>query len=161
MISGSSVPFYVGRKFCLLAPVSMAEWETYELLQTKDKAIYLVYCAMHRAVPKITRRSVRWFLWRHKKISGNIIDIVCRISLPRIVASKKSKTEKEPTTKEIVQQIKVMFRSMSSAYGWHPSLISQMSPLQLYDYMLGGKDGTGVVRMTPSQYQMFRCARDL
>ena len=157
MIGGSYLPFYVGRKPYLLAPVSIAEWETYELLQAKDMAWYLLHCSMSRADVNITKRQIKWFILLHKHTVNYMIKVICSISLPP-EAEKDGKTP--PTTKEIVQQVKIMYRTLSKTYGWTPHQISQMSPLQLYDYMTGGEDGTGVARMTPAQYARFKQTRN-
>ncbi len=157
MISGSSVPFYAGRKMCLLAPVSISEWETYELLKLKDTLFYLLYCSMHRADHSLSKRNVRRFIWRHKKYIICMINVICQISLP---AEKDKDNKKIEDTKDTVDNVKTMFRVFSDKYGWPPFQIANMSPLQLYNYMTGGTDGTGVVRMSPQQYRQFKMEND-
>ncbi len=157
MISGCYIPFYVGRKPYLLAPISIAEWETYELLQAKDRAWYLLYCSMFRANVNITKQQIKRFILLHKKTVPYMIKVICSISLP---PESKKDDKPPPTTKEIVRQVKVMYRTLSKTYGWTPEQISQMSPSQLYDYMTGGEDGTGIARMTPEQYAKFKQSRN-
>lgn len=157
MISGSYIPFYVGRKPYLLAPVSIAEWETYELLQAKEMAWYLLYCSMSRANVTITKQQIKRFILLHKKTVPYMIKVICSISLP---PESKKKNESTPTAKEIVNQVKIMYRTLSKTYGWTPQQISKMSPSQLYDYMIGGEDGTGVMRMSSTQYAQFKQARN-
>ena len=158
MIGGSYVPYYIGRTVYLLSPVSISEWETYEMLISKDMAWYLIYCSLHRANKSVTmkqaKRIVRW----HKESATYMIKVICSISLP---PDKEYDSKELPSAKEVVQQIKVLYRTLSRLFGWTPQQISQMSPLQLYDYMIGGEDGTGVVRMSPAQYQQFRHSREL
>ena len=157
MISGSYVPFYVGRKPYLLAPVSIAEWETYELLQAKDMAWYLLYCSMSRADNTITKRQIKRFILLHRNTIAYMVKVICSISLP---PETKNDNDTPPTNKEILNQVKTMYRMFSKLYGWTPPQISKMSPLQLYHYMTGGEDGTGVARMSPAQYEQFRQARN-
>lgn len=157
MIGGSYVPFYVGRKLYLLAYVSIAEWETYELLKDKDMAAYLVYCSMHRANTLITMSHVKRLIRWHRQHVIYMIKTICSISLP---PKSKDKKEKEPTSREIVSQVKTMFRLFSKRYNWTPSQISQMSPLQLYEYMAGGEEGTGVVKMSPAEYAAYYQAKN-
>ena len=152
MITGSHVPFYAGKKILFLAPVSLAEWETYELLKEKDSVKYMIQCSLKRANQNF---YCRWFFWRYRAYLQAIVEIICKISLPPNI-----KEDKKVTDKEIVNDIKTLFRNMSKMYGWTPDIIKDLSPSQLYDYMIGGKDGTGTQRMSVSEYASFRDNRD-
>ncbi len=87
-----------------------------------------------------------------------MIKVICSISLP---PESKEKDSVKTTTKEIINQIKIMYRILSKTHTWTPQQISDMSPLQLYCYMTGGEDGTGTARMSPEQYNKFLQARNL
>jgi len=63
--------------------------------------------------------------------------------------------------KEVERNEKTMYRLLSKMYGWTPEEIGNMSPAQLYSYQMGGKDGTGIEKMTGAEYRSFRARRGM
>jgi len=123
--------------------VSIGEWQVYgELMkQNESRAILeLVYYSLHRA-SGVTRRKARWLVWRHRKTLTALIELICEISLPKIPDS----TGNVPKD-EAARNIKTVYRVLSRMHGWTPKEISDMSPAQVYSYLCGGADGTGIMK---------------
>lgn len=153
-IIGNPVPYRIGRKVYFVSYVSMGEWQVFnELLQMDDaqSVLELVYYSLHRGNSTIGRRNVRWLIRRHTKVLLPLIDLICEISLPKL----KTKNEIGIETKEAERNMKTVYRLLSRMHGWTPPEISGMSPAQVYSYLMGGPDATGIVKMSDLQYQRF------
>ena len=124
--------------------VSIGEWQVYGELMKQDESraiVELVYFSLHRA-SGVTRRKSRWLAWRYRKTLSALIELICEISLPKIPGSATSMPEKETA-----RNIKTVYRVLSRMHGWTPKQISDMSPAQIYSYLCGGQDGTGIKKV--------------
>lgn len=161
-ITGSSISLAVGGKLYLLSYVSMGEWETFSdmLLQgPKDEEAleYLIYCSMYRADLEITKEAVAKLLRKHSRSVLKIVDKICKVSLPPKTSKKEEVTSKE--TKE--RNLKSTYRILSRMHGWTPKQISEMSPAQVISYLAGGETGTGLAKMTGSEYRSLLASRGM
>lgn len=162
-IIGNSVPIRIGKKICLFSYVSMGEWQTFDALLKQDdiEALrYLVSCSLHRGDPSIDKREAERLIKRNAASITSLIDSICKISLPKI---RIKETEEETVTdeKEYERNIKTVYRILSRMHGWTPSQISDMSPAQVYSYLMGGTTGTGIEKMNSMQYQSFLGSRGM
>lgn len=159
-IVGHPVPFRVGKKFILASYVSVGEWQTVaDLLEIDEHraVMELVYCSLHRAMPTITRRKAYgWARW-HKGHLLSLIGLICEISLPPTPGSKDGPTE---ATGDAERSMKTAYRVLSRTHGWTPAEIGGMSTAQLHSYLSGGKDGTGIEKMSGAEYKSFRARRN-
>ena len=124
--------------------VSIGEWQVFSELLKQDESraiLELIYYSLHRA-SGVTRRKTRWLIRRHRKTLAALIELICEISLPKIPKSTATVPEKEAT-----RNIKTVYRVLSRMHGWTPKEISDMSPAQIYSYLCGGPDGTGIVKV--------------
>lgn len=140
----------------LVAYVSMGEWQTFsEMLKLSEPqaVLELAYFSLHRADPGITRRKVRR-LMRNTKAATGLMTLICDLSIPKITGQDGTVPDKEAD-----RNIKTAYRQLSMIHGWTPAAISDMSPVQVYQYQMGGKDGTGIQNMTGAEYQSFRARR--
>lgn len=156
LITGSPVALKVGRRVLFVSYVSMGEWQTFSELLKIDEAravVELAYYSLHRADFGITRRRVRRLL-RNTKRAAALMALICELSIPKL----KGPTG-EMSDKEAGRGMKATYRQLSMMHGWTAKEISDMSPVQIYQYQMGGKDGTGIVKMTGAEYQSFRARR--
>lgn len=140
----------------LVAYVSMGEWQTFsELLKLSESqaVLELAYFSLHRADPHITRRKVIR-LMRKTKFAEGLMTLICDLSIPKSTESNGAIPDKEAD-----RNLKTAYRQLSKEYGWTAAEISNMSPVQIYQYQMGGKDGTGIKKMTGAEYQSFRARR--
>ncbi len=158
-VIGSPIPVRVGRRILFVSYVSMSEWQSFgELLKLDDtKAVLeLLYYSLHRAEPTITRkRIVRLARW-HAKHLLPLVDTICDMSLPKLKA-KVGVSDKPGADSE--RDIKTVYRLLSRIHGWTPRQIDTMSPAQVHIYLTGGEDGTGIVKMSNSEYKSFLANR--
>ncbi len=160
MIAGSPTVLKVGRRTLLVSYASMGEWLTFgELVKSSEGQAMrnLIYCSLHRADPTVTRRGVWLFVWLHKKALAALVDLICTISLPKMPEGVTPAS----AAQEVERSMKTTYRLLSRMYGWTPAQISDMSPAQLYSYQMGGKDGTGIEKMSGPEYKSFRVSRGL
>lgn len=153
-IIGNPIPYKVGRKVYFVSYVSMGEWQMFnELLQMGNNrsVLELIYYSLHRGNSAVGRRNIRWLVRRHTKALLALIDLICEISLPKL----KIKDEVGVESKDAERNMKTVYRLLSRMHGWTPSQISEMSPAQVYSYLMGGPDATGIVKMSDLQYQRF------
>lgn len=158
LITGSPVALMVGRRMLMVGYVSMGEWQTFSGMVKLDesKAVNeLFYFSLHRADPFITRRKVRRLMRKYKSHMTHLMNLICELSIP-------TKTGKEVmmSDKEADRNIKTAFRQLSMTFGWTAQKISDMSPVQIYQYQMGGKDGTGIQKMSNAEYKSFRARRN-
>lgn len=156
-ITGSNVPLKLGDEIYLVSYVSMAEWETFnDLLIQKsegDEALsYLIWCSLQRAGCKIDKKKVLSKFAKHLDV---LVDTICKASLPNLKVTKIKVNRKE---QEI--NLKASYRVLSRMHGWTPEQISSMSPAQIFLYLVGGKTGTGIEKMTDAQYANLLASRE-
>lgn len=159
-IIGSPIAFKAGRRVLLVSYVSVGEWETFGSMveSNEGQAIReLVYRSLYRADPTVTRRGVRWLMWRHRAALTGLVELICTISLPKQLEGLAPAT----AAKEVERSMKTTYRLLSRQYGWTAAQISDMSPSQLHSYQMGGKDGTGIEKMTGPEYRSFRAQRGI
>ena len=161
-ITGSPTVFKTGRSLLLVSYVSVGEWQVFGDLYEVDKAravIDFLYYSLHRAEPTMTRRAVRRWTRRHSQDQqSDLMDLICKISLPK---PPKGNTATAESPAEADRNMKTAFRLLSKIYGWTAAEISDMSPAQIFSYLSGGKDGTGIVKMSGAEYQSFRARQGL
>ena len=154
-ITGSPSACKVGRRTLLVSYVSMGEWQTFDDMLKVDEGqavLELMYCSLHRADPLITRRTVRKLT---RRAATDLMHLICALSIP----PARKGIDYVISDKEATRSMKTVYRRLSMQYGWTPDQISGMSPLQLYLYQLGGKDGTGIVNMSGGELRAFRAQR--
>ncbi len=159
-IMGSPTGFKVGRRVLLVSYVSVGEWQTFGELLKQDEAqavLELIYCSLHRANPALNRRSVRWWVRWHSKVLASLVEFICVISLPKMPKGITPVT----AVKEAERSMKTAYRLLSRMHGWTPAAISDMSSAQIHSYLSGGKDGTGIEKMSGAQYRSFRAQRNM
>lgn len=160
-VIGNPVPYKIGRKTYLVGYVSMLQWQQFGELQQLDEVhalSELLYYSMHRADDSQTRRDVGKLMKRKMEKLLPLVDLICDMSLPKL----KGETNKLPPANrpsDSERDIKVVYRLLSRMHGWTPKQIGEMSPAQVYIYLTGGPDGTGIVKMSNSQYKSFLAAR--
>lgn len=157
-IIGNSVPIKIGFKVYLVSYVSLAEWETFDGLvhrgsKGKQFLSYLIYCSLHRADSTITKRKVRSLMRWHKAMMVLLVATIRDISLPPDKLSKD--TEVSIDVKQAERNMKTILRILSRMHGWTPQQIGSMSPAQIFSYLMGGKKGTGIEKMSSEEYQNF------
>lgn len=160
-IVGHPVPYKIGRKTYLVGYVSMGEWYVYRELLKVDKTqalLEFIYWALRRgmgnAPPAITRRKVRRIVRWHPKSLLGLVDLIHEISLPKIKAPEAGVID--PEALDSAHNQKIIFRTLSRIHNWTPQQISDMSPVQIYSYAMGGEDGTGRLKMSGAEYKAFR-----
>jgi len=160
-IIGNPVPVKIGFKLYLVAYVSLSEWETFEALVRRDSKdgqflFYLIHCSLRRGDPTITKRKVRKLIRWHKAMMVLVVSIIRGMSLP-VSKLSKNKDVKVPEldTKQAERNMKTICRVLSRIHGWTPQQIGGMSPAQIYSYLMGGKSGTGIEKMSSEEYQNF------
>lgn len=159
-IIGNPVPVQVGKKVYLVSYISMGEWQTFMefLRQDAIEALeFLVYCSLHRADPTIKEKAVGNLLRKYASSISFLIDTICGISFPKVNLGGMEKLV--IGEKETKRNVKSTFRILSRMHGWTPQQISDMSPAQVYLYMMGGSTGTGIEKMNSLQYQAFLASR--
>lgn len=142
----------MGRRTLLVSYVSMGEWQTFDDMLKVDEGqavLELMFCSLHRADPLITRRTVRKLT---RRAATELMHLICALSIP----PAKRGIAPVISDKEATRNMKTVYRRLSMQHGWTPQQISDMSPLQVYLYQLGGKDGSGIEKMTGAEYQAFR-----
>lgn len=158
-IMGSPSAYKFGRRLLLVSYVSMGQWQTFDKLLKLDEGravLELAYFSLHRADPGITRRKVRR-LMRNTKAAAGLMTLICELSIPTTIKGLTS----DISDKEADRNIKTAYRQLSMLHGWTPAAISDMSPVQIYQYQAGGKDGTGIQKMTGAEYKSFRARRGM
>lgn len=165
-VIGNPVPYKIGRRRSILVSyVSMSEWQMFgEALQLDDvKAMLeLLYCSLRRAEPTTTRKSIERLSKKYAKHLLALVDLICDMSLPKLKGGKTAATPPAhslPGSGDSERDIKTVYRLLSRIHGWTPQQIGVMSPAQIYIYLTGGPDGTGIVKMSSSQYKSFLAAR--
>ena len=156
LITGCPSAYKAGRRMLLVGYVSMGEWQTFGELVKLDEGravLRLAYWSLHRADPTMTRRKV-CRLMRNTKFGAALMTLICDLSIPKIAGQDET-----PSDKESDRNVKTAYRQLSMMYGWTPAAISDMSPVQIYQYQTGGKDGTGIQKMSGAEYQSFRARR--
>ena len=155
-ITGSPSAYKVGRRVLLVSYVSMGEWQTFRDLLKVDAGravLELMYCSLHRADPFFTRRTVRRLM--NKKTAAGLMRLICELSIPPSIKGLNAVI----FDKEAERTMKTAYRRLSIIHGWTPAEISDMSPIQVYSYQLGGKDGSGIEKMSSGEYKSFRARR--
>ena len=161
-ISGSSISLLVGDKVILVSYVSMSEWDTFSdilLLESKEGEglLYLLWCSLKRADASVTQEQVKKIIAKYPEYIKILIDKICDLSLPKI--SDKKIEQKEISLEERERNIKSTYRILSRLHNWTPQEISDMSPFQICSYLMGGKTGTGLEKMTGEEYRRLLSAR--
>ncbi len=156
-ITGSSSVYKVSsRRSLLVSYASMGDWQTFSEILKVDEGralAELVYRSLNRADPTVTRRAVRRLMRRQSDaIMAGLITLICALSIPPTPRGAPA----EVSDKEADRNMKTVYRRLSTMYGWTAAEISDMSPVQVYQYQLGGKDGSGIVKMTGAEYKSFR-----
>lgn len=158
-IMGSPSAFKLGRRVLLVSYISIGECQTFgDLLeQSKTLAVReLLYYSLHRANPAITRRAVRWLYLSHsRKTLSALINFICVISLPEVSQDSTPLI----ATAEDGRDTKLMYRRLAKMYGWTPAEISDMSPAQIHLCLSGGDDGSGIQKMSESEFKSFQKLR--
>ncbi len=160
-ITGSPTVFRAGRSLLLVSYVSVGEWQTFGALWECNKrraVIDFLYYSLHRGDPTVTRRAVRWWAFFHRKAQTDLMELIFTISLPK---PPKGKPETTESPAEADRNMKTAYRVLAKMYGWTAAEISDMSPAQIFSFLSGGKDGTGIVKMTSEEYQSFRARQGL
>lgn len=168
-VMGHTVPYPVGRgrrrQILPVSYVSIGEWQVFGKLLKLDEThamLELLYYSLHRAEPTTTRKQIKQLAKKHMAVLLPLVDLICNISLPE---NKKPPTGTVSTTppsgssSEAERAIKTSYRVLSRMHGWTPQQISEMSPVQVHIYLTGGEDGSGIVKMSNSQYKSFLAAR--
>jgi len=146
----------------------MSEWQMFgELLQLDDaKAVLeLLYYSLRRAEPTVTRKGVRKLAKKYAKQLLALVDLICDMSLPKLKAKTGAIPGADKTAPpsaprgDSERDIKIVYRLLSRIHGWTPQQIGIMSPAQVYIYLTGGPDGTGIVKMSNSEYKSFLANR--
>ncbi len=153
-ITGSPSACKVGRRTLLASYVSMGEWQTFEDMLKVDEGqavLELMFYSLHRADPLITRRTVRKLT---RRAATKLMNLIIALSIPPVIKGVAAVV----SDKEATRNMKTTYRRLSMQYGWTPEQISGMSPLQVYLYQVGGKDGSGIQKMSSGEYKAF-CAR--
>lgn len=170
-VVGHPVPYKIGRRRSILVSyVSMREWQSFgDMLQLDDveAVLELLYYSLRRAEPTTTRKRVRRLAKKYAKQLLALVDRICDISLPKLKKGKtgalpgadKTAPPSDPSRSGSERNIKTVYRLLSRMHGWSPQQIGDMSPAQVYIYLTGGPDGTGIVKMSNSEYQGFLAAR--
>lgn len=164
-IIGNPTAFKVGRRRTVLVSyVSMGEIETCSELSAKRAELECLYYALHRADASVTRRRVRWLVRLHGGLGSKSMQalavLIILISSPQIGATEETASTPMPAAEQ-ERNLKSVYRLLSRMHGWTPQQISDMSHAQLHTYMSGGADGTGVEKMSGSQYRAFRMQRGM
>ena len=166
-IIGNPLPFKIGRKTLLVSYVSVGEWQVFGELLKQDETqavLELVYYSLYRGGNTISKRAIRKLVrWYPTKLTS-LIELICEISLPKQKIKETDNTENTENTENIGEadrNLKTVFRVLSKQHGWTPAAISDMSPAQIFLYLAGGPDGTGIVKMSGQEYQSFRARREL
>lgn len=158
-IIGSPSVYRIGRRILLVSYVSIGEWQTFgELVEGDERyaITQLIYWSLRRATPGIRRPCLRW--WKNKTITG-LVEFICKLGMPTLTQGEK--VEGSTSNPDSDNDIKTAYRQLSRMHGWTPQEISDMSPAQIHSYLSGGKDGTGIEKMSNSQYKSFRAQRGL
>ncbi len=159
-ITGSPTVFKTGRGVLLVSYVSVGEWQAFGDMYEVDKSravVDFLYYSLHRADPTMTRRAVRRWTRRHSQDQqSDLMDLICKLSIPK---TPKGATGTRASPADTARNMKTAFRLLSKMYGWTAAEISDMSPAQIFSYLSGGKDGTGIVKMSGPEYQSFRARR--
>lgn len=166
-VIGHPVPYKIGRRRSILVSyVSMSEWQMFgEMLQLDDveAVLELLYYSLHRAEPAVTRKGVKRLAKKYVKQLLALVDLICDMSLPKLKKGKTGASDSEPRTPcakaDSERDIKTVYRLLSRVHGWTPQQIGVMSPAQVYIYLTGGPDGTGIVKMSNSEYKSFLARR--
>jgi len=160
LIVGSSVPLCISHRLYLVGYISIAEWEIFTLLLErkceKEALFFLIYSSLYRGDCSITKKRVKRLFRYHSSIIISLIDTICKISMPEV----KIKDDAESLSKkELERNTKIMYRMLSRIHGWTPRQISDMSPAQIYLYLMGGSTGAGTEKMTGMEYQALLASR--
>jgi len=159
-IMGNSVPVWIGKKIYLVSYISVGEWQTFvKILQCDaiEALKFLVYHSLHRADSTIKKKTVNHLLKKYAASVISLTDIICNISFPKVHPGRGEEVDE----KEAERDMKAVYRILSRMHGWSPQRISNMSPAQLYLYMMGGSTGTGIVKMNSLEYQSFLASRGI
>ena len=162
-IMGSPSSITVGRNSLLVGYVSMLEWQVFSVLLKQDekRALQeLLYYSLHRANSNVTRGRARRLVRRCRKKLSEIVDLICVISLPKMSAQPPATTGTDTDT-DSERNTKTIYRLLSRMHGWTPRQIGDMAPCQVYSYLMGGQDGSGIAKMSGSEYQNFRSNRGM
>ena len=155
-IAGIPVPFMTGKKLLHIGYVSVFEWDVYsnmlERTYDAEAVLYLLNCSFTRGGTPVRKRMLMKIIKQTDTVT-KIINIICELSLPDIVRKQKESTFEN--LKEVQRNIKTMYRSLAKLYGWPASTLNQMSPAQLHIYMTASTDGTGIQKMSSSEYKTF------
>ena len=164
LIAGHPTPFKLKKgRMLLLSYVSIGEWQTLsELLrQAADDAYivtFLIRCSVQRADPRVSAKEVFRIIRKNKNRLLPLMDVICKISLAEVPTPK---TASKTSTQSLEKNTKTMYRILSRLHGWTPRQITDMSPAQIYVYLTGGDTGTGIEKMSSSQYQELRRSRGI
>ena len=160
-IMGVSIPFNLRNgNFLLISFISMGEWQIFgDIIKINEKLAMreFLYFSLNRANPLITRRKVRFLMFRYRKSLTSMINAICKMSVPEV----KDDKQHVENAKEAERNVKTLYRQLSMMYTWTPVQISNLSPIQIQAYLTGGKDGTGIVKMSNVEYQAFRRGRSM
>jgi len=136
----------------------MAEYQVFREMFKKDETaaiLELVYWSLHRGSSSITRRKVRRLVKKYPAVLLALVNLICDISLPKTKSGEESGEDDSLAGGELEQNIKTVYRLTSKMFGWTPQAIGDMSPAQIFLYMTGWPDGTGIVKMDDAQYASF------
>jgi len=155
-IMGSPAVYKVGRRLLLVSYISVGEWQTFGELVERDEGYavtQLVYWSLRRATPGIRRPCLRWW---NKKALARLVEFICKMGMPLLPKGTTSHQGKQDDN-----DMKTAYRQLSRLHGWTAKEISDMSPAQIHSYLSGGKDGTGIEKMSGAEYKSFRAQRGL
>jgi len=139
----------------------MGEWDTFNdilLLDTKssEALVYLIWWSLRRADSTVTKAEVEKLLVDHPEVATLLVDKICALSLPVV---DKPPPKRSVSESERKRNLKSTYRILSRLHNWTPPQISQMSPAQVCSYLLGGKTGTGLEKMTSEEYKQLLAAK--
>lgn len=162
-ITGSPAVYKVGRRLLLVSYISVGEWQTFGLIVEKDETYavtQLIYWSLRRATPGIRKPNLRW--WNKKALAG-LVTFICNLGMPLLPKGTKTSQQAAEGAKRPADDnsMKTAYRQLSRMHGWTPQEISDMSPAQIHSYLSGGKDGTGIEKMSGAEYKSFRAQRGL
>lgn len=161
-IMGSPAVYRVGRRVLLVSYVSVGEWQTFGELVKEDEGravTQLVHWSLQRATPGCHLPCLRW--WNKKALAG-LVEFICNLGMPLLPKEKTSQQQDAQTPgRESDNDMKTAYRQLSRLHGWTAKEISDMSPAQIHSYLSGGKDGTGIEKMSNAEYKSFRAQRGL
>ncbi len=156
---GHPVPFKMGKHSLLVGYVSMKEYYTCQEIDKEDNfeaTKMLIYYSLCRADPKITKKEVERLIKKQPDFVYKLVGLIEKISLPTVEIKEGGDSEEKQQ-----DNLKTVYRRLAKEYQWTSEQVGSLSPAQIFLYLTGGEDGSGIQKMSATEYANYRAKRGL